>query len=1247
MIHLVYSNRTEQLLLAFGEAVRAQRAQKGPFSPIRLVVPNRNVETYVKLGLAEAHGIAANLEVDFLRGLLARLGARLEPPLGLLEAPVIEAWLLRVLHDPQLLSAPVLAPVRDYLLGAGEAADGMDDRRSQLAAQLATLFDEYAASRPEMLRAWRERAVLADDPVLGPLEAWQRVLWGTIFGPRGLAQPRAEALAGQSRLVTLFELAQALLEVPAEATGLADGLHIFGVSYMARGYHAVLAALARQVEVHVYTLNPCREYWEDLETKTELRRRVKRAGQEALFPTRRAVRQAGLVLGDDPYDLVGEKENLPLRLWGRPGRENVRLLGQLGAGDFDGRFVANAEVAAGPSAGRRQKTLLGRLQDDILDRVTPADPAGPAPANPTEAFDGSLVVLPCPGVRRELEVIAAEIWRQSEADPTLALNQIAVVVPEAVKDRYLLHVGAVFSEAHDLPHSIVDLPLSAGHRLGQAVDQLLALPLGGFSRRELLPLLTHPAVLRRFPGAEAADWLKLCDRLGIVHGADHADHRGTYIERDLYNWDQGIRRVVLGALVDPIAGDVPVEFGGEDYLPLALGADERASALGFGLLARSLIEDARFARGLSGPRLRPMPEWLELMRGLIAGYLEPGDGEEETLLARVLATLEEVGRLPFGECPLSYRVAATLVRRALSGRGGARGQYLAHGVTVTSFVPMRAIPFRVIFVAGLGARTFPRPGRRTELDLRAAQRFPGDVDAREQDLYMFLETLLGARDKLFLSYVARDELTGTPLAPSSVILELEEILARGYLSPAARERLFAGADRPPLRRYDDPERARVSRLAARERRAKALGASLRQALGTKSALPDLARLRRIPDQTLFSALAAPLGRHRPPRRLLPGPGEAEVDVEQGGGERLVVPLLAIRQFLEDPLQGSARFRLGLRELEGDEEILERENELFETPRAASTLLLREAMVQAVLEAPGDAQAPAARLTRLCTRVELLGQGPTGFFAAAERPLLEQILHGWWQALVRLGPGPLAGRVIRFGRPQPGDEIAALAQPPILLPTVAATTLGHPRVEVEFSGRSELLLELAGREVSVIFTPRRLGGNDGRERARRARDRLRAFVDYVALAAAGLCRPPGGPGSGHGALLVGTGEGEAGPTDLVGFGPLAPERAQAYLRDVVEDMLDGAPDADGHPTGLHPYLLPCEAVFQTGASEAVVAEIEQMRDLYLEKPWLGFSTVYGPVPQAVERHEPPAAGAAAAMIQRRFGLYFELLQEGGG
>ena len=315
---------------------------------------------------------------------------------------------------------------------------------------------------------------------------------------------------------------------------------------------------------------------------------------------------------------------------------------------------------------------------------------------------------------------------------------------------------------------------------------------------------------------------------------------------------------------------------------------------------------------------------------------------------------------------------------------------------------MRAIPFRVVFVVGLGQAQFPRNGRGGELDLRAARRQLGDVSPREQDLYMFLETLLSTRERLILSYVARDELTGASLAPSSVLLELRDLLAAGYLPPAEVDKLFSPPDRPPLRRYDDTGRLRPGTLAHREAGgqgagAVAAGGTARGGGGARSA-GAAARPGRGP----AGSAGPPPGGERAPRR-----GKS-VLAGLAPGDRLVVPLSAIRQFLEDPLQGSARFRLRMREVEGDEELIDREQEAFVTDRPLRAGLLREIMQRVV--AAGEPSWPAieATLAAVARREELRGSAPTGFFAEAERPALV----GHPPGLARPA-GELGGRASRW------------------------------------------------------------------------------------------------------------------------------------------------------------------------------------------------------------------------------------------
>jgi len=98
-------------------------------------------------------------------------------------------------------------------------------------------------------------------------------------------------------------------------------------------------------------------------------------------------------------------------------------------------------------------------------------------------------------------------------------------------------VSAVFAESRDLPTTWWT---AAGwrHRLGEAAHMLLDLPFSSFSRKELVPLVTHPSLMARFPEARPTDWLRLIDELGIVRGAEQQDLAGSYVDRDLFT---GIR----------------------------------------------------------------------------------------------------------------------------------------------------------------------------------------------------------------------------------------------------------------------------------------------------------------------------------------------------------------------------------------------------------------------------------------------------------------------------------------------------------------------------------------------------------------------------------------------------------------------------------------------------------------------------------------------------------------------------------
>ena len=132
-----------------------------------------------------------------------------------------------------------------------------------------------------------------------------------------------------------------------------------------------------------------------------------------------------------------------------------------------------------------------------------------------------------------------------------------------------------------------------------------------------------------------------------------------------------------------------------------------------------------------------------------------------------------------GGPPVGYRVACEIVREAIGGLTTSKGHYLADGVAVSPLLEMRALPFRVAFVCGLGEGLFPALDGPIRSTWRWHGSRRGDVSPRERDQYLFLETLASTRERLYLSYVARDAPTGEAMEPSPVVLELIRHLNRG------------------------------------------------------------------------------------------------------------------------------------------------------------------------------------------------------------------------------------------------------------------------------------------------------------------------------------------------------------------------------------------------------------------------------------------------------------------------------------
>jgi exodeoxyribonuclease V gamma subunit len=1201
-LHLCYSNCFDELVDALCEDLQSARRRglAAVFTTAEIIVPNYSVAAYLKFAIAQRLGIAANLHFQFLQSFIANRvqenRAETEPELRVIDRPRLHALLCGVLTDDDLLAAEEMAPVRSYLYASGTDEDAVDIRRFQLAEQIAMLFSDYSLSRPEMLRTWQTGLALQDTRGAA-IEVWQRALWLALFGPYG----RVRRLADETGIewVTAPELFDRVL---AKDLGLPRHIHIIGFSYVPYAHHRIFARMARAADVHVYAINPCMEFWEDLQSGWE----VRLAGRQL---ARRGDANVQLSFGDID-------DTPPLRLWGRPGRENIRILNELTQCDFVARFVDPAEH------GQGALTMLRALQRDILfrqpERTEPNTGPNTGIGADIDPDDDSIRVLGCPSVQRELEVIGNEIWRLIQRDPSLRFNDIAVLISRAEQELYQAHIPAVFGELHDIPHHLVDVPLSAESRIIEAFQLLLDLPFGRFTRPELLRVLTHPAVLARYPDVDPSDWVHWSERLGIVHGADHDDHLGTYIDKDVFNWQQGIRRLALGAfMAGERSGDSrAISFGETSYLPEELPSDLLPSAARFALVARSLISDARYCRSAR----MSLSEWRVFFDVLASSYLAPVDDDDERNLSRCRDAIETLATADIDGRAVSYRIACEMVRGELMGLSGAVGEFLAHGVTVAPLLPMRPIPYRVIFLAGMGEGRFPASERESPLDLRVARRRRGDVAPRERDRYLFLETLLAARDRLYLSYVSRNAQTGESLQPSSVILELSHILRRGYATGSAAEGITI---QHPLRRYDpryfpalfaaadEPgaEAPMVSVAPSAHRQANAL--ALRRHLESKLReqgrdMPTFAELRRALSAPQFVALRQRLGLHDVADR---DPGERG-DQEES---TVSISLSMVRRFLECPLQAWASAVLRLRESEMAD-LVARQDEAFATPVAPMVGMLRDVFAAHLA---GEARTEDALIEQYELRaqhLELTGSAPVGVFSAIERERHTAILRRWHEHLMELTGGVGERfRTYSFGRAQEHSDVGALL-PPIALSIELPDAAGQTRVvPVELHGRTEVVGEHSVGSLVLIHRDKPSARN------LLPKYMLRGFVDQLALSAAGMA----GEREHLATVLTACDQ-----TARYRLEPWTRDEARAYLGVLVADLLGSS----------HEYLLPCEAVFEhlDRPERSLFGIVEQ-----LKARGMGFSSLFGPVTQLDSLQAPFDADA---LIERRFGPLFSRLRD---
>lgn len=762
MLRVYHSNRLD-VLEALMEFIVERERLDDPFEPEMILVQSTGMAQWLQMTLSQKFGIAANIDFPLPASFIWDMFVRVLPEIPKESAfnKQSMSWKLMTLL-PQLLEREDFTLLRHYL------TDDSDKRKLfQLSSKAADLFDQYLVYRPDWLAQW-ETGHLVEG--VGETQAWQAPLWKALVEYTDeLGQPRWHRANLYQRFIETLESATTC------PPGLPSRVFICGISALPPVYLQALQALGKHIEIHLLFTNPCRYYWGDIKDPAYLAKLLTRQRRHSFedreLPLFRDSENAGQLFNSDGEQDVG---NPLLASWGKLGRDYIYLLS-----DLESSQELDAFVDVTPD------NLLHNIQSDILELENRAvagvnieEFSRSDNKRPLDPLDSSITFHVCHSPQREVEVLHDRLLAMLEEDPTLTPRDIIVMVADI--DSYSPFIQAVFGSApadRYLPYAISDRRARQSHPVLEAFISLLSLPDSRFVSEDVLALLDVPVLAARFDITEEGlrylrQWV---NESGIRWGIDDDNVRELELPATgQHTWRFGLTRMLLGYAMESAQGEW------QSVLPYDESSGLIAELVGH--LSSLLMQLNIWRRGLA--QERPLEEWLPVCRDMLNAFFLP-DAETEAAMTLIeqqwQAIIAEGLGAQYGDAvPLSLlrdELAQRLDQERISQR------FLAGPVNICTLMPMRSIPFKVVCLLGMNDGVYPRQLAPLGFDLMSQKPKRGDRSRRDDDRYLFLEALISAQQKLYISYIGRSIQDNSERFPSVLVQELIDYIGQSHYLP--------------------------------------------------------------------------------------------------------------------------------------------------------------------------------------------------------------------------------------------------------------------------------------------------------------------------------------------------------------------------------------------------------------------------------------------------------------------------------
>ncbi len=609
----------------------------------------------------------------------------------------------------------------------------------QLAQKMAALFDKYLIYRPQELLSWQNES---DSQRQSKAPLWQVKLWQELVKTMGKQH--------FAYYIDLF-CKETKPDLFAELN-LPKQIYFFAITSLPPLFCDFIKQLDNYTNVSLFLLSPSKEYWADIRSKKEQIRSLKR--------TRGNISS----LEDMENTLHYDEGNTLLANNGKLGRDFQALL----ESKFDYQ-EGEQDLYKSPS----EELPLGFLKNSLLYLKNKA-------LGEKETFPiakNNLLIYSCHNRIREVETVQ-DILLQEVFENGVQPHEIAVMMPNI--ETYADLIPIVFTndkeEKHYLPYRVSDRSAIFDEPIIRLFLKLLTSLSSRASFDDIFELISNVVIQQAFKWQEEEveilkNYLKEASLAWGLDGKQREQQGFPFEEAN--SWSYVVSRLLLGW-----ATTQEIIWQDRLAMPLTDGASFD-SVRKLILFLQEWEELFQFAsKSHSGK------EWCERLGKVIDTFFSENQ-ETQNSLRELRLSVDECSKLMKQidfESLLDLDCILSLFESIWQSQINATA-FLRGGITFCSMLPMRSIPFRIIVLMGMDEGEFPRMEKQIEFDFLYKQRELGDRVKLDEDRYLFLETLLSARDKLVITYQGQDARKNVTKMPSLLVTELVEALSQGYALP--------------------------------------------------------------------------------------------------------------------------------------------------------------------------------------------------------------------------------------------------------------------------------------------------------------------------------------------------------------------------------------------------------------------------------------------------------------------------------